>query len=187
MKNIVNKLIIIFIFLFNPSTGLFAQDLSENRSIKWVSDSVKLNQYTGLITAKEFPRFVSEKFGNLPSVYLKIAVNSPNYTVSINLNKISTAFLAANNEDVKKIKSDIQLTYYTVYENKKPFLLINFLPLFKDNQGLKKVEEYSLQINALKEFGAPPKNLRAYLPNSVLASGSWYKIAVKNEGIYKIS
>ncbi len=187
MKNIVNKLIIIFIFLFNPSTGLFAQDLSENKSIKWVSDSVKLNQYTGLITAKEFPRFVSEKFGNLPSVYLKIAVNSPNCTVSINLNKISTAFLVANNEDVKKIKSDIQLTYYTVYENKKPFLLINFLPLFKDNQGLKKVEEYSLQINAVKEFGAPTKNLRAYLPNSVLASGNWYKIAVKNEGIYKIS
>ena len=187
MKDIVNKLIIIFIFLLNGLTDISAQDLSENRAIQWISDSIKLNQYTGLITSNEFPRFSLDRFGNLPSVYLKIPVISSNYTVSINLNKTSSAFLAANNEDEEKIKSDIQLTYHTVYENKKPFLLVSFLPLFKDQQGLKKVDEYSLQINAVKEFGSPIKNLSTHLPNSVLASGNWYKIAVKNEGIYKIT
>ena len=30
------------------------------------------------------------------------------------------------------------------------------------------------------------KAQRSYAANSVLASGSWYKIAVKQEGVYKI-
>jgi hypothetical protein len=187
LKSIINKLLIIFFILLSHYHSGFGQNLAKSYSINWFSDSVQVKQNTVSNISTEFPRYLPSKFGNFPSVYLKIPVNGLNNTVSVDLNKTSAAILSTSSGSENTIKSDIQLSYHTVLENKKPFLLINFLPVFQDQDGLKKVDEYSLQINSLAESGMQVKNLRSYASNSILSSGSWYKIAVKEEGIYKIT
>jgi hypothetical protein len=187
LKSIVNKLLVILIFSFGLSYHAICQVYPSSETIYWVSDSIKKNLGTTLNPSQIFPRFNPEKFGELPLVYLKIPVNNSKNEVRVDIQKLSNAYLTSTDPDFKKIKSDIQLSYSTVYEDKKPFLLIQFLPIIKDNSGIKKIDEFKIEINAIKENGQLNTTLRVYKSNAVLATGNWYKIAVKEEGIYKLS
>ena len=72
MKSIVYKVFIVLLILVCFSKPLFAQNSIETKNIEWFSDTV-LNQYLHLdINRSDFPRYNPEKFGDLPSVYLKI-------------------------------------------------------------------------------------------------------------------
>ncbi|MBU0695681.1 MAG: type IX secretion system sortase PorU [Bacteroidetes bacterium] len=187
MKGIVNKLLIILIFSFGLSFNAICQIYPSSETINWVSDSIKTKLNLALNSSQIFPRFNPENFGELPLVYLKIPVNNSKNEVRVNIQKLSSAYLSATDNDFQKIKPDIQLNYSTVYEDKKPFLLIQFLPIIKESSSIKKIDEFSIEINAIKENAQLNTTLRAYKSNSVLATGNWYKIAVKEDGIYKLS
>lgn len=186
MKSIVNKLIIIFIFSFACSVSAYCQLEPQIKKVTWASDSVKskLNIFQNRSTF--FPRFLPEKFGNLPLVYLKIPVNSLNSQGSIHILKTSNAFLASDDEDQKKVQNDVQLSYSTVEENRNPYALIQFLPLLNQDGNLKKIDEFEVEIKPIQTLGQTKNTLRIYTQNSVLSSGNWYKIAVKSQGVYKI-
>ncbi|MBC7654832.1 MAG: hypothetical protein H7098_10215, partial [Oligoflexus sp.] len=187
MKSIVFKVFIIFVIQLCFCKPLFAQNSIVTKNINWVSDTV-LNQYLHINAAQfDFPRYNPEKFGNLPNVYLKIPVNSKSNNVNIKINSLSNVFFPSSERNKAKIKEDIQLDYHTVKENNQFFALINFLPIVITNEGIKKIDTYQLEINPIKEYATTPKLLISYKSNSVLATGNWYKIAVKEEGIYKIS
>lgn len=187
MKGIVNKLISIYFFLSILLSVAKGQEATTNYNIQWASDTVKSRTNLLLSKQEEFPRFLPEKYHELPLVYLKIPVNWSKNTVNIHINKFSEAVFKTDDEDKKLVKEAIELTYSTVYENKIPYLLISFVPILKNANGFIKVDEYNLQINPVQELGKPNQTFRAYKTNSVLASGEWYKIAVKEEGIYKLS
>lgn len=186
MKSIVNKLIIIFIFSFACSLSAYCQLEPKVKEVLWASDSVKskLNVFQNGSTF--FPRFLPEKFGNLPLVYLKIPVNSINNQVFIHVLKTSDAFFDTNDKDQKKVQNDIQLSYSTVKENRNPYVLLQFLPLLNQDGNFKKIDEFEVEIKPIQTLGQAQKTLKVYTSNSVLASGNWYKIAVKAQGVYKI-
>jgi hypothetical protein len=187
LKSIVYKVFIVLLILVCFSKPLFAQNSIETKNIEWFSDTV-LNQYLHIdINRSDFPRYNPEKFGDLPSVYLKIPVGSKNNNVNVKINSLSNVLLPASEKSKKNIKEDIQLDYHTVKENNQFFVLINFLPIIITNEGVKKVDVYQLDINPVKENATTPTILKTYKSNSVLANGNWYKIALKEEGVYKIS
>nr|WP_294899985.1 type IX secretion system sortase PorU [uncultured Pedobacter sp.] len=187
MKSTVNKqitIISIFVFCFLRSYG---QSSSEFYRLNWPSDSVFLKTTITNNATNYFPRYRPEIFGNLPSVYLKIPVNTPNNAVKIIVDESSNAIINNKKETVNKITSDFQLNYYSSTEDKQPYLLISFLPIYKDASGdLRKINSFRLQINSVKLNAVVPSATRVYQSNSVLASGNWYKIAVKDEGVYKL-
>ncbi|MBD3748986.1 MAG: type IX secretion system sortase PorU [Sphingobacteriales bacterium] len=187
MKSIVNKLIIISVFLSACSLSAYGQLEPQAKKVHWASDSVKSKLNVLQNGTSFFPRFLPEKFGGLPLVYLKIPVNSLNNQVSIHVLNTSEAYFDANDVDQKKVKNDIQLSYSTVKEDRNPYVLVQFLPLLKQDGSLKKIDEFEVEINPIQTFGQAPRTLKVYAPNSVLASGNWYKIAVKSQGVYKIS
>lgn len=186
MKSIVNKLIIFLFFWCGCLLNSYGQNNLLKKEINWANDSIKSKQNL-LSSSEEFPRYNPTIFGNLPLVHLKIPVNSLNNSVNITISNLSDAILNFGDEDEKLIKSDIQLNYQTVLENRKPFLLITFLPVVKTNVGLQKVTSYDISINEIEQLSVPQKNLRTYTNNSVLATGNWFKIAVKEEGIYRLN
>ena len=187
MKSIVYKVFIISVIYLSFSKPLYAQNSIETKNIDWVSDTV-LNQYLHINKAQfDFPRYNPEKFGNLPTVYLKIPVNSKANNVNIKINSLSNVVFPSSERNKEKIKEDIQLEHFTVKENNQFFVLINFLPIITTDEGIKKVDNYQLEINPIKEFATTSKTLRNNKSNSILANSNWYKIAVKEEGIYKIS
>ncbi|OAQ38773.1 hypothetical protein A5893_12045 [Pedobacter psychrophilus] len=187
MKSIVYKVFITSLIYICFCKPLFAQNSIEIKNIDWVSDTVLKQNLPIHIAQIDFPRYNPEKFGNLPTVYLKVPVASKNNNVNIKINSLSAAIFPVSSNINEKIKENIQLEYYTVKENNQLFVLISFLPIIKTNDGLKKINTYQLEINPVKENAITPKVLRNYKANSVLASGNWYKIGVKDEGIYRIS
>lgn len=187
MKSIVNKLIIILFFCSCCITVGFGQINELKKEINWKSDTIKSKQNILNFGSAEFPRFNPNQFGDLPMVYLKLPLNSLNNSININVLETSKAYLNQADIDEKLIKGDIQLSYQTVLENRKPYVLISFLPVLNGVDGLQKVEEYNIQINPVQQLSLPNQTLRTYSNNSVLALGNWYKIAVKDEGIYRLS
>lgn len=187
LKSIVNKLIIILFFLSLVFSRSYGQESDLKKEINWKSDSIKSDKNVLNFNSAEFPRFNPVQFGALPMVYLKFPVSTLNNVVTIKLVKLSGAILSFGDTDEKLIKNNIQLNYQTVIANKKPYLLISFLPILKQNGGLQKVDAYDIEINGIQQLSVSNNLLRSYANNSVLASGNWYKIAVKDEGIYKLS
>ncbi|HTN20936.1 MAG TPA: type IX secretion system sortase PorU [Pelobium sp.] len=187
MKSTVYKQItIIFVFVICFFKG-YGQSQTALYRLNWPSDSVFLDVTATKSTTDFFPRFRPEIFGDLPSVYLKIPVNAPNNVVKILLDETSNAIIGKNNAATNKITSDLQLNYYKSVQSKQVYLLVSFLPIYKDANGnLKKVNSFKLQINPVKLASATAMPAKVYQDNSVLASGNWYKIAVKDEGVYKV-
>lgn len=59
------------------------------------------------------------------------------------------------------------------------------IPYFKENGQIKRILSYDLSINYVGalQVAAKPKS---YASSSVLASGDWYKIAIPQDGVYKL-
>lgn len=166
---------------------VFGQNLNQKQRINWSLDTLKQGNLLKPNDEFTFPRYWEQKFNKLPSVYIKVPVNTLNNTVTLNIERQSNLFLEFDSENLKIIKADAQLSYQTVLENGIPFLLINFLPIIKTANGFTKIDEYSLMVNSVELNASPNNTLRTYQSNSILASGNWFKIAVKDEGVYRLT
>lgn len=69
-------------------------------------------------------------------------------------------------------------------------LEIYILPFFMKDGTVHRIENASLRIGQASgklKTGGATKHIQEYAANSVLASGSWYKIAVETSGLYKLT
>ncbi|MFC5284446.1 type IX secretion system sortase PorU [Pedobacter alpinus] len=188
MKSTVYKLIIIVNVFFIHLASVFAQNQPEKYIINWASDSVLSNKIKKNSNTNYFPRYQPSQFADFPMVYLKIPVSSKKNRVSVVLNETSAAIIDKNYSQLSVIKNDVQINYHTVLEKKQAYLLVSFLPIVKNTDGsFSKIDSYSLLINALREDANISFSANTYKNTSILASGNWFKIAVKNEGIYKLN
>jgi hypothetical protein len=71
-------------------------------------------------------------------------------------------------------------------EKKKHFAIARIIPLQKVNGKVKRLRSIAIRFVA-KEFKQKSGFMPTYASSSVLASGNWYKISVKEDGIYKIT
>ena len=129
----------------------------------------------------------------------------PKYYELININNISefevrlenTQFETFDNEEIKRIEhledipADIQVYTQLLFVRKQPVLAVSFIPIRKNNQRntFEKLVQFSFRITptgTLKtQFSV--SGLHRYAQHSVLNSGSWFKIMVKQDGIYKLT
>lgn len=76
------------------------------------------------------------------------------------------------------------------FERKKPFAIVCIPAYRKDDGGnWQKLEHFSLNITeqeTAKATGSNTRTMRRTAPASVLANGSWHKIAVPARGVYKV-
>ncbi|HKR04861.1 MAG TPA: C25 family cysteine peptidase, partial [Bacteroidia bacterium] len=75
------------------------------------------------------------------------------------------------------------------YERKKTILGCSFIPIRKNpvTSAYEKLVSFDLKFSPVKTVNVPNSLSRYYAPNSVLATGSWYKIGVTQDGVYKIT
>lgn len=185
MKRIVYQLFIILFCLISFCTSVEAQKSSSHYVINWQNYTLS-NPKQLTVGQETFPRFQPEKFGNLPLVILKIPVSVPGSSITVNP-LITEQVQQLSDEDKQYISSEIWMEYTTVYEKKQAWILVTILPYFKSNATIYKVKEYEIQISERQLLAQQASSKRTYTSNSVLSSGDWYKIAVKDEGIYKLS
>jgi len=187
--------IIISIILFNLSIGLFAQESTYQRHIKWLevyslkgaeSDSVNILTFEGAN--------FSDRTGLLPSYFERFEWKSGTLNNSVVLKnqifEIIEPDLAAQIENINGIGSDIDIQTSFSYQRKEPFLSVSFVPIRKNQHlGLyEKLVSFEIEFSPGSQSAAP-RTLGSinYADNSILSSGNWFKISVQNTGIHKIT
>ena len=84
------------------------------------------------------------------------------------------------------IQEEIKLNTIEVTTRKQPFVNLSFIPLRKNSLTgqFEKLESFQLRVVVTPRNAT--RSERAYVANSVLNSGSWYKVAVSASGVYKL-
>lgn len=92
--------------------------------------------------------------------------------------------------DLEYIGDEISVKSAMVVEKKKPYLAFWFVPLRRDLilGGFEKLVSFDIEIltNPVQVTDRQTVN-RIYSPSSLMATGNWYKIAIKETGMYKIT
>ncbi|MEZ5083560.1 MAG: type IX secretion system sortase PorU [Bacteroidales bacterium] len=89
-----------------------------------------------------------------------------------------------------EIANEIQLESTTTFQRKIPFATITFLPIRKNDitGQLEKLVRFHLEIiSSPNQKSSNGIFSKTYKPHSVLQSGTWFKLAVTNTGVHKIS
>ncbi len=126
-----------------------------------------------------------ESLNLLPVYQEKIALAYPGDVTAQLINPVYTAVSGLDNASFAFIKESADVKATLVLQRKKPFALVEILPFRKTAAGqVERLQSFTLRLNV-----TPANTARAtadYATNSVLNSGTWYKIAVSSEGVFKI-
>jgi len=190
MKYLQVPLLILILFI-----GLNSYSQIFTREIHWKSNQVKTDTSGNIYHVLDFERAASFNNDLLPyyseNINIKQIYNI-NYTYTVKLENLR--FIALNDENLQavrylnKISEKINIKSKVHYARGIPFLQISFLPLKKELSGkLLKLIEFDIKIIKNKKTEIlKPKGLKN-VTNSVLSSGTWKKIRIKQSGVYKIT
>ncbi len=127
-----------------------------------------------------------QSYGMLP-VYTETlgASNGGNISVQV-VNAVYSAATGIDNASLKFITSSITAEGHISYFRKQGKAIVSVLP-FRKNPAtgtIEKLETFTIRVNITP--ASQQRSLNTYAANSVLANGTWYKISVNADGIYKI-
>lgn len=170
-----------FSFSLFSLTISFCQEFSE--TIKW-NEPINIENGDNSYLA---PNFVNVHYDNgVPTYYVKRSLKESNLKLST-LEFTTELALKSEVQFLKELEINvpegIALDVKFTFSSHKPFLVISGLPFLKEGGQVKRIT--SLKVIAQKQASLVNKD---FATESVLRAGSgdWYKIAIQNDGIYKI-
>ncbi len=188
MSKLTLYTLIFLFFTFNSFSQTY------HREIKWtqnviIKDSLRTYHRLNFRNAADFNfdllPYYSENI-NLKKIFTK----GNEYSVKLK----NTKFIVVNKENLtgvihlNNIKKSINPETSFFFGRGIPYLQLKFLPLKKDESGIVyKLISFDIEIVSKKENNANKYSENVYKSNSVLSSGTWKKIRLKNSGVYKIT
>ncbi len=147
--------------------------------------------YTYILTFKG--SLLDQQTGFLPVFSERIKLNSNNVIITAHIRNAFYDTIPDNEiillEDRDLISADIEVRTSIVFERKKPFADISFVPIRKNPE--KGIFEKLLSFELVLEIKQGPQYITGsrdfYAMNSVLATGEWYRIGIHNTGIHIIT
>lgn len=188
--------IITIILLFSAFLSLnAADDFKLQDRLVWRDDPLRIQ--TDVNTYIEVPDFEgafhSDNLGGLPvySTRKNISRDSDLTFELVNAKYEPLTVGVGELRNSPHIQNSIQFSYKVGYEMKRPVAFVSFMPLRKNPMTgeIERLVEFELVVNVsakastnniYKRSGGP------YADNSVLSSGNWYKLAVSEDGLYKL-
>ena len=183
---IISLVLLIFLNLFSN-----AQEKNSTQQIKWTQPkAIKISQYdTQKLLSFEDAQYIGD-IKELPYIQKVVPIESNLEVGRVEIN--NSIFTSLSASELNLLPSNLilldspELIYATVYDKKKPFLEYRILPFRQTAKGIEKLVSFELNVSLSPNTpsSAKPKSLAA---NSILSSGTWFKIGVTSTGIYKIS
>lgn len=150
------------------------------------NDSLKYLYFEGAI-------FEIDKPG-LPFFYNREKINFPHAEIKAKLeNMIFEEISPADIAEIKNINSiedKIKIESFISIQEKQPYSNIKFIPIRKNSisGNYEKLISFDLSVEIIKPNNGPSyESKQNWSDNSVLKEGKWFKIAVNENGIYKIT
>lgn len=176
--------------------SLFAQYTSAPKTLSWLDtlQSFEFSDYK-LHDALYFKgaAYDESAFGYLPYYYESIPMGASGIATITLTNAVYAPVVLKKGivpaTSLNTIESAPVVHIGYGYEQKKPYAQISILP-FRKNPATgipEKLVSFQFTMNVTPSTGtAAIRGGNDYAAHSVLASGSWYKISVSKDGIYKI-
>jgi hypothetical protein len=127
----------------------------------------------------------TQKFDLLPVYIQSVPATSDSVTVQI----VNPVFSAAGKLDAGStpfLQPNVQTSAHVTYYHKQPKAVISVLPFRKNpvTGAVEKLESFTLSITFIPK--PQLRSLNSYAANSVLSSGTWFKLSVNAAGMYVI-
>ena len=181
---------LIFSLIFFQHIDIQSQNIKKNISFQWktplgyeLSDgsTLRLLYFDGAISSPDhetlplfFERFETNAFYEEYNVIL-----SDVQTVRMTQDEVS---LIPNNFQ----ENDFRATARTMVDRKRNYTALSILPIRKSGGSYEKLLSATVSVQPVRSSAKAVKT-RTYAANSVLRSGSWYKIAVTKTGVHKVT
>ncbi|MDB5281578.1 MAG: hypothetical protein JWO06_653, partial [Bacteroidota bacterium] len=167
------------------ASNLHAADYQ--RKIEWNPKAKSFSVLDGKTVTQ--PTFTNarhlEKFDLLPAYTETFPVTATGIITAQILNPVYVASENLDNASLKYINATIQPEAEISYFRKQPKAFVSFVPFRKNAAGaIEKLESFTLRITITPKPQTRAAN--SYAGTSVLNSGSWYKLSVNSDGMYKI-
>lgn len=164
---------------------------SKSKTIDW-EDAVVETKYDGSErTYLYFDGAVFLNDNNLPYVITNVSIsNGSNLTASLidqrfePLSSIESSAL-----DGLEIPALIKVTVEPFLQRKQPFVRLAFSPIRKNSTTgqLEKLVSYNLRLKEVPVASGKSLSASDFASQSVLTTGNWYKVAVAQDGLHKIT
>lgn len=152
--------------------------ISEDNSIEGVKISFLTFEGALLDLPSPLPSFVYQKKINTNQTVSEVILKEQNYIALTEQEKLLLNKIA--------IEKECKISFETKIERKEKFVSVTILPFRKNNNTIEKLTSFSIEIiskaNLFQKIA-----VTSYASNSVLASGTWFKIGVTKDGIYKVN
>lgn len=129
---------------------------------------------------------------NLP-IWVKTFTTNINEDAKIIIQPTKYRALNASEQSVVQkyfkdiITSTFQVKYLYGYSGDKKIWSAYIIPFRKSESGnIEFLQKFEWNWERVSSNKLQPVSTQSFAPNSVLASGNWYKIGIKNTGVYKI-
>ena len=179
-------------FLLVSFYCLYSQSFT--REIKWSSEFIK-GDTTSTYKTLNFELAASFNADFLPyyseNINIKHFFNSKyDYTIKLE----NTNFIACSDDEtygipnLDKIKNNIKIETQISIARGTPYLQVKFLPLVRNESGkIFKLIKFDMVISKKNKKKQSVFRKTKNKTSSVLSSGTWKKIRLKNSGVYKIT
>jgi hypothetical protein len=174
----------LFLFLSLVALQSIAQDYA--RKLDWQIKPRIISTIDGKqISQPTFTNAGHSEEKNMLAVYVERIPASVAGDVSVELvNAVYSPVTLPTGSDVY-LSSKVEVRSAMAFQKKQPRVLVEMIPFRKNDAGqVEKLETFTLRVRITPQ--SQKRSGNAYADNSVLASGRWFKIAVSNEGMYKL-
>ena len=181
MKNIFKILLFLFLSLNFYVNGITLQ-WSENKVISFGNDSVEVLSFEGA-------EYTDASF--LPYYFYKENISdseAKNYEYSFSLTNIIYSEINPNiSINYEFISSDFQIDGAVTAASRDYTLEAYILPFKIVENQLYRLKSFDIKIDKKRKISLRSTSTSWFADKSVLASGNWNKIAVNEDGIYKLT
>jgi len=188
-KSLAITLLILLSSVFSSS----AQEVYK-RIIKWEGiKTIQLSEERFLHHLYFNDAIIHEEKNFLPVYYERFKIASPDVNFEVSLsNMVFEELINKKNvsiDGLDDIQSEVQPKSSLAVARKIPFVTVSFVPLRK-NKSTGKIEKllsFDIVVKTSPSYLKSTQDEKVYANESVLNSGGWFKIAVTNTGVHKVS
>ena len=184
-------LVLLFFLAFLQVVDIQAQIIQKKVSIQWTENlTYKVDEDLSL----EFLNFegaISDfRYGDLPLFFQKIAVDNFFSACEVQVSNARFESLPAKDKNLVPtalLKPQLEPEIQCYAERGRTYAMLTFLPFVIDHSGnVSRLLSCDISINP-KYVSKSAAKSHSYAANSVLSSGLWYKVAVSETGLHKVT
>ena len=185
------NILTLFLFLvFNVLA--FSQSVNFSDTIYWLSNEIFRYNDNSVVNILSIKDGENRKSDNLPAYFRYFNVPQSVEIKNIELTNVRYEAVPENSlknvENLDKINEKVEYTAYNAVFRQKNLLKFEIVPLRKNNAGtIERLIYFECKIDYSYINAAKNQKSRTYSSSSKMATGKWYKIKVKEAGIYKIT